>query len=64
MPNEQMQVLAKHVSFETWEPIDDSHTLCRFVTSWATTASDLEALREGVREMRIKSEEWGVKNGE
>lgn len=45
LSNKQMQQLLKHVLFETWEPIDEEHTLCRFVTSWATTDRDLEALK-------------------
>ena len=45
LSNKQMEQLMKHVLFETWEPIDEDHTLCRFVTSWATTDRDLEALK-------------------
>ena len=44
LSNKQMEQLLKHVLFETWAPIDEDHTLCRFVTSWATTDRDLEAL--------------------
>lgn len=40
----QLQQLMSKVLFETWEPIDDEHTLCRFVTSWATTEADIEEL--------------------
>ena len=45
LSNKQMEQLLKHVLFETWAPIDEDHTLCRFVTSWATTERDLEALK-------------------
>ena len=45
LTNPQKEALLRQVLFETWEPIDDSHTLCRFVTSWATTDADLEVLR-------------------
>lgn len=48
LSNQQMQRLLKHVLFETWEPIDEDHTLCRFVTSWATTERDLKALKEAL----------------
>lgn len=41
----QMEKLRQHVLFETWEPIDDERTLCRFVTSWATTDADISALQ-------------------
>ena len=44
LENAQMQTLMQHVLFETWEPIDGQHTLCRFVTSWATTDDDLQVL--------------------
>ena len=44
LSNAQMEQLMKHVLFETWEPIDADHTLCRFVTSWATTERDLQDL--------------------
>jgi threonine aldolase len=39
----------EHVLFETWEPIDAESTLCRFVTSWATTDSDLQALTDALK---------------
>lgn len=44
LTNPQKDALMQHVLFETWEPLDDTHTLCRFVTSWATTGADLAAL--------------------
>ena len=45
LTDEQMKHILKDVLFETWEPIDADHTLCRFVTSWATTDRDLEVLK-------------------
>jgi len=48
LSNQQMKQLMEHVLFETWEPIDDEHTLCRFVTSWATTDEDLSALKQAL----------------
>ena len=42
--NDHMEALSKRVLFETWEPIDVENTLCRFVTSWATTEEDLNIL--------------------
>lgn len=44
LSNAQMEHLRQHVAFETWEPIDTDRTLCRFVTSWATTNADLQQL--------------------
>ena len=47
----QIGMLREIVAFETWEPVDDDHTLCRFVTSWATTEADLEKLAEGLAKL-------------
>ena len=49
LTNKQMQQLMKNVLFETWEPIDEEHTLCRFVTSWATTDRDLKVLESALK---------------
>ena len=48
LENTQMQALMQKVLFETWEPIDEHRTLCRFVTSWATTDADLKVLEESL----------------
>lgn len=44
LTNREKELLMQHVLFETWEPIDTDHTLCRFVTSWATTETDIQQL--------------------
>ena len=49
LTNTQLQLLMSKVLFETWEPIDDEHTLCRFVTSWATTEADIEELSRAIK---------------
>lgn len=49
LSNKQMEQLLEHVLFETWEPIDKEHTLCRFVTSWATTDEDIKALSQALQ---------------
>ena len=46
LPNDEMHRLEKEVSFTHWEPFDEGHTVCRFVTSWATTEDDVARLRE------------------
>ena len=51
LTNQQMEALMRQVLFETWEPIDADHILCRFVTSWATTESDMEALSSALRQL-------------
>lgn len=48
LTNKQMEQLMQSVLFETWEPLDANHTLCRFVTSWATTKEDLRALKSAL----------------
>ena len=46
LPNEKMQRLEKYVQFTHWGPYDNHHTICRFVTSWATTDEDMNTLRD------------------
>ena len=48
LTNEQMKHIMDDVLFETWEPLDSERTLCRFVTNWATTDRDLEALKNAL----------------
>lgn len=45
LDNETMERLKQDVTFGFWEVEDDSHTVVRFVTSWATTEEDIETLR-------------------
>ena len=49
--NEQMRKLATMILFETWEPINEEYTLCRFVTSWATTDDDLKELSNALQSL-------------
>ena len=49
LSKKQIQHLRKTVAFETWEPVDDDHTLCRFVTSWATTEDDIQQLANALK---------------
>ena len=44
IPNTLMHLLESHVQFTHWQPYDDNSTVCRFVTSWATTDEDLRQL--------------------
>lgn len=46
LENDQMRALAEKVSFGFWEPYDETHTVVRFATGWATTDEDVEQLRE------------------
>lgn len=44
--NEKVSQLEKHVQFTHFGQADKHHTVCRFVTSWATTAEEVAMLRE------------------
>ena len=44
IPNKEMHRLEYQLEFTHWCPYDDQHFVCRFVTSWATTESDLRQL--------------------
>lgn len=44
LPNEVIDRLAQHHTFEMWGRRGDTHTTVRFVTSWATKREDVEAL--------------------
>ena len=45
MGNDDVERLSRDVLFTHWGMADESHTICRFVTSWSTTEADLELLR-------------------
>ncbi len=51
LSDQQQKALATKVSFETWEPIDKCHSLCRFVTSWATTDADMQVLADALQQL-------------
>ncbi len=46
LENREMKKLAGEVEFECWEPFDETHTVVRFATSWATTEEEIEKLGE------------------
>jgi threonine aldolase len=46
LPNEEVERLEKQIQFTHWGPYDEKSTICRFVTSWATTDEDLKTLRD------------------
>ena len=45
LPNDEVRRLEQLVQFTHWGPYDNDHTICRFVTSWATTEDDLQVLK-------------------
>ena len=42
--NNKVRALEQQVIFTHWEPYGKEHTVCRFVTSWATTEEQLQIL--------------------
>lgn len=42
--NTKVRELEQKVLFTHWGPADNEHTICRFVTSWATSDEDMEYL--------------------
>lgn len=44
LENSKMEELKKDVQFSFWEKSDDTHTVVRFATSWATKMEDVEQL--------------------
>ena len=46
LENEKMKELEENVRFSFWEKADETHTIVRFATSWATRMEDVEKLGE------------------
>ena len=46
LDNEKLAALKEKVKFSYWEPYDESQTVVRFATSWATTKEELQRLKE------------------
>lgn len=44
LENSKMEELKKNIKFSFWEKFDDSHTVVRFATSWATTNESIDKL--------------------
>lgn len=44
LENEKMEELQKSVGFSFWEKFDESHTVVRFASSWATTMEEIDLL--------------------
>ena len=45
LENQQLKELKKQIAFSFWKILDDTHTVVRFATSWATTKEELEQLK-------------------
>ena len=46
LENEKMKELEENVRFSFWKKADETHTVVRFATSWATRMEDVEKLGE------------------
>lgn len=46
LEDEKMEELKKHVAFGFWEKADETHTVVRFCTGWATTDEAIDRLAE------------------
>jgi threonine aldolase len=44
MDNEKLEELEKEVMISVWAKVDEKRTAVRFVTDWATTDADVDAL--------------------
>ena len=44
LEDKKIEELTPLVRFEVWERYDETHSVVRFATSWATTSEDIEAL--------------------
>ena len=48
----ELERLHKEVGFDIWEPYDETHTVVRFATSFATRPEEIEALRKVLDNIR------------
>lgn len=44
MEDDRLKELASHVGYGFWEKLDETHTVIRLATDWATTREDIEEL--------------------
>ena len=44
MEDDKLNELAEHVGYGFWEKLDETHTVIRLATDWATTKEDIELL--------------------
>ncbi len=51
LPNDVLGKLGEKYSFSFWEKFDDSHSVVRFCTSWATKKENVEMLVADIRDL-------------
>ena len=54
MRNEEAERLGCQVQFTHFGQTDHYHTICRFVTSWATTEAEIDELERILKALRVK----------
>lgn len=54
IPDAWLETLSKKYAFSEWGKMDESHTIVRFCTSWATETESVEALIEDIRKLSDK----------
>ncbi|MGI6224308.1 MAG: threonine aldolase family protein [Prevotella sp.] len=52
IPTNKAHELMKKVAFEIWGPYNENESVCRFVTSWATTDEELDELEKILKEAK------------
>ncbi len=55
LENSLMEALSQKVQFSFWETYDESHTVVRFATSWATLPEAIDRLQSCIQEARKSS---------
>ncbi len=51
MPNKDISLLSKNVSFELWGPLRETETPVRFVTDWGTTDDEIKELESELNKL-------------
>ncbi|MGF0469852.1 low specificity L-threonine aldolase [Lysinibacillus sphaericus] len=51
LPNDLLKKLGEKYSFSVWETFDDTHTVVRFCTSWATKKENVERLIKDIERL-------------
>ena len=46
LENDRLETFEKEIGCSYWEPADETHTIVRLATNWATTEADLQALEK------------------
>ena len=54
--NKVMEKIAQMLEFGFWEKYDETHSVIRFATSWATTMEDTQKLIRLLDDIEIKND--------